>query len=79
MGFEHVQLPHDNAPAHKSDIVTDVLQKGKVTVLLHPPYSPDLVPSSFFRNWKPSSLDGDLNPDKCLDLPYTYTLLVHLN
>ena len=49
-GFKHVRLLHDNAPAHTctSAIVTAFLKKGKVTVLPHPPYSPDLAPRDFF-------------------------------
>ena len=40
-GFKHVRLLHDNAPAHTSAIVTAFLKKEKVTVLPHPPYSPE--------------------------------------
>ena len=49
-GFKHVRLLHDNAPAHTSTsaIVTVFLKKEKVTVLPHPPYSPDLAPCDFF-------------------------------
>ena len=47
-GFKHVGLLHDNAPAHTSAIVTAFLKKEKVTVLPHPPYSPDLAPCDFF-------------------------------
>ena len=47
-GFIHVRLLHDNAPAHTSTIVTAFLKKEKVTVLPHPPYSPDLAPCDFF-------------------------------
>ena len=47
-GFKHVRLLHDNAPAHTSAIVTAFLKKEKVTVLPHPPYSPDLAPCEFF-------------------------------
>ena len=46
-GFKHVRLLHDNAPAHTSAIVTAFLKK-KLTVLPHPPYSPDLAPCGFF-------------------------------
>ena len=42
------RLLHDNAPAHTSAIVTAFLKKEKVTVLPHPPYSPDLAPCDFF-------------------------------
>ena len=47
-GFKHVRLVHDKAPAHTSAIVTAFLKKEKVTVLPHPPYSPDLAPCDFF-------------------------------
>ena len=47
-GFKHVRLLHDNAPAHTSATVTVFLKKEKVTVLLQPPYSPDLAPCDFF-------------------------------
>ena len=46
--FKHVRLLHDNAPSHTSAIVTAFLKKEKVTVLPHPPYSPDLAPCDFF-------------------------------
>ena len=46
--FKHVRLLHDNAPAHTSAIVTVFLKKEKVTVLLHPAYSPDLASCDFF-------------------------------
>ena len=46
-GFKHVHL-HDNAPTHTSAIVTAFLKKEKVTLLPHPPYSPDLAPCDFF-------------------------------
>ena len=47
-GFKNINLFHDNAPAHKSKIVTEVLRSERVTVLPHPPYSPDLAPCDFF-------------------------------
>ena len=47
-GFKHVRLLHDNAPAHTSAIVTAFLKKEKITVLPHPPCSPDLAPCDFF-------------------------------
>ena len=39
---------HDNAPAHSSRIVRDVLREFSWKLLPHPPYSPDLAPSDFF-------------------------------
>ena len=47
-GFKHVRLLLYNAPAHTSAIVTIFLQKDKLTVLTHPPYSLDLAPCDFF-------------------------------
>lgn len=47
-GLKYVRLLHDNAPAHKARIVTDFLESEKVTVLPHPPYSPDLAPCDYF-------------------------------
>ncbi|XP_067942994.1 protein GVQW3-like [Watersipora subatra] len=41
-------LHHDNAPAHTSLMVRQYLAKNKVTVLNHPPYSPDLAPCDFY-------------------------------
>lgn len=41
-------LHHDNAPAHRSFIVSDFLARNRTTVLEHPPYSPDLAPCDFF-------------------------------
>jgi hypothetical protein len=41
-------LCHDNAPAHTSLIVQQFLTSKNITVILHPPYSPDLAPSDFF-------------------------------
>ena len=47
-GLRRVRLLYDNAPAHTSSIVIDYLETKKVTVLPHPPYSPDLAPADFF-------------------------------
>jgi len=38
-------LLHDNAPSHNATIVKQFLAQRKVTVLDHPPYSPDLAPA----------------------------------
>jgi transposase len=40
-------LHHDNAPAHTS-LVRQFLVSKNVTVIPHPPYSPDLAPCDFF-------------------------------
>ncbi|UYV74908.1 hypothetical protein LAZ67_12001768 [Cordylochernes scorpioides] len=42
------KLLHDNAPAHRAIIVQDYLAKHSVSVLPHPPYSPDIAPCDFF-------------------------------
>jgi len=39
---------HDNAPSHNATIVKQFLAKRKMTVLDHPPYSPDLAPADYF-------------------------------
>ncbi|KFD48364.1 hypothetical protein M513_10776 [Trichuris suis] len=39
---------HDNAPAHSSRIVRNVLREFRWEVIPHPPYSPDVAPSDFF-------------------------------
>ncbi|XP_074170634.1 COX assembly mitochondrial protein 2 homolog isoform X1 [Rhinolophus sinicus] len=41
-------LYHDNAPAHTALSVREFLASKQITVLEHPPYSPDLAPSDFF-------------------------------
>jgi histone-lysine N-methyltransferase SETMAR len=41
-------LLHDNAPSHNATIVKQFLSKKSVTVLYHPPYSPDLATSDYF-------------------------------
>ena len=39
---------HDNAPSHSATIVKQFLAQRKVTVLDHPPYSPDLAAADYF-------------------------------
>jgi hypothetical protein len=41
-------LHHDNAPSHTSVFTQKFLAKHKMTVILHPPYSPVLAPCDFF-------------------------------
>jgi len=41
-------LHQDNAPAHNALSVKMFLKKHKITMLQHPPYSPDLAPCDFF-------------------------------
>ena len=47
-GWLGVHLLHDNASSHKCEVVKSSLASGKVEVLNHPPYSPDLSPCDFF-------------------------------
>jgi len=41
-------LHQGNVPAHNAPPVRTFLTKHKITVLKHPPYSPDLAPCDFF-------------------------------
>ncbi|UYV60688.1 hypothetical protein LAZ67_1001909 [Cordylochernes scorpioides] len=41
-------LHHDNAPAHTSLLVRDILAKNNTLLMPQPPYSPDLAPCDFF-------------------------------
>jgi len=41
-------LHHDNVPAHASILICSYLAKHQTSVVLHPPYSPDLAPTDFF-------------------------------
>ena len=41
-------LHHDNAPAHAALLTRRFLTDNNMTVVPHPPYSPDLPPSDFF-------------------------------
>jgi len=41
-------LHHDNAPAHTALSVQQFLAKNNMTVIPHPPSSPDLAPCDFF-------------------------------
>ena len=42
------ELWQDNAPAHNALSIRQFLAERNVTVLDHPPYSPDLAPCDFF-------------------------------
>jgi transposase len=41
-------LLQENAPAHRSDLVKDLLSKNNATSLEQPPYSSDLVAANFY-------------------------------
>lgn len=38
---------HDNAPAHTAIAIRQFMARKRITVLEHPPYSPDLAPADF--------------------------------
>jgi transposase len=40
-------LHHGNAPAHVSLIIRNYLAKHQISVVPHPPHSPDLAPPDF--------------------------------
>jgi transposase len=41
-------LHPDNAPAHASLLIRSYLVKHQISIVPHPPYSPDLAPADFF-------------------------------
>jgi histone-lysine N-methyltransferase SETMAR len=41
-------LRHDNAPVHTAHSIQEFLAEKKISVVPHPPYSPDLAPCDFF-------------------------------
>ena len=45
---QNLIIHHDNAPAHRSFKVSQFLAKNNMTVIPHPPCSPDLAPCDFF-------------------------------
>lgn len=45
---QDLKLHHDNAPTHTAKLTQEYLERNGVTVLPHPPYSPDLAPADFF-------------------------------
>jgi len=44
---QNLIIHHDNAPAHRSFNVSQFLAKNNMTVIPHPPYSPNLAPCDF--------------------------------
>uniref|UniRef100_A0A0K2URM5 Putative LOC101236796 [Hydra vulgaris] n=1 Tax=Lepeophtheirus salmonis TaxID=72036 RepID=A0A0K2URM5_LEPSM len=41
-------LHDDNAPSHRTTIVSEFIAKDAINTIDHPPYSPDLAPCNFF-------------------------------
>jgi transposase len=48
MEGEKWMLYHDNAPAHASLFIIEILAKNETMVVPQPPYSPDLASADFF-------------------------------
>jgi len=42
------RLLHDNAPSHRSTLVSDYLTKNHILTINHSPYSPDMAPCDFY-------------------------------
>ena len=42
------RLLHDNAPAHRSTLITDFFTKNHILTVNHSPYSPDMAPCDFY-------------------------------
>ena len=47
-GLKNMKILHDNAKPHVAKIVKTYLQNEGITIIDHPPYSPDLAPSDFW-------------------------------
>jgi histone-lysine N-methyltransferase SETMAR len=47
-GLKNMKILHDNAKPHVALIVKKYLQEQNLTIIDHPPYSPDLAPSDFW-------------------------------
>jgi hypothetical protein len=66
---------------HSKAIVSAFLKNEKVTVLPRPRILQTLSHVIYFcfRNWNPSMLDGNTNPDRHLDLTFISTLSLYPN
>ncbi|XP_018406162.1 PREDICTED: putative uncharacterized protein FLJ37770 [Cyphomyrmex costatus] len=42
------RMLHDNAPSHRSTLITDFFSKNRILLVNHSPYSPDLTPCDFY-------------------------------
>ncbi|UYV79244.1 hypothetical protein LAZ67_17001721 [Cordylochernes scorpioides] len=78
-------LHHDNAPAHTSLLVRDILAKNNTLMMPQPPYSPDLPPCDFFlfpklkrpmkgRQTKIEILDRLRKGDRVVDVTKSYSM-----
>ncbi|XP_065642595.1 histone-lysine N-methyltransferase SETMAR-like [Hydra vulgaris] len=47
-GTQNFKFLHDNARPHVTETVTNCLNQAGITIIRHPPYSPDLAPSNYW-------------------------------
>ena len=47
-GVKNMKILHDNAKPHVAKIVKAYLENEGITIIDHPPYSPDLAPCDFW-------------------------------
>ena len=47
-GMKNMKILHDNAKPHVAKIVKEYLNNEGLTIIDHPPYSPDLAPCDFW-------------------------------
>ena len=45
---KNMKILHDNARPHVTKTVKSYLDQAEITIIRHPPYSPDLAPSDFW-------------------------------
>jgi histone-lysine N-methyltransferase SETMAR len=57
-GTRGIKIHHDNGRPHVHKDVFDCLESERLTIILHPPYSPDVSPCDF---WLFDSIKDNLN------------------
>jgi histone-lysine N-methyltransferase SETMAR len=73
-GAKNLKLLHDNARPHTTQDVTTYLNDEKISIIRHPPYSPDLAPCDF---WLFDEIKGrlrDARSQKSLQIQITKIL-----
>jgi len=63
-GLKNIKILHDNAKSHVAKIVETYLNNEGITIIDHPPYSPDLAPCDF---WLFSILKQSLDTHRCVE------------
>ncbi|XP_065663016.1 histone-lysine N-methyltransferase SETMAR-like [Hydra vulgaris] len=58
-GTQNFKFLHDNARPHVIETVTNCLNQAGITIICHPPYSPDLAPSDYWLFDLIKNLDDD--------------------